>query len=689
MVDTDHRLLREFARAGSESAFRKLVDRNLEHVYSVALRVTRNESMAEDVAQHVFVALATQAKKLTGSRPLQAWLHVTTRRRAIDLVRSENARRRRENLYALEMTMTEETATWQEIEPVFDELIESLRPTDQQLIVLRYFRGLSNQELAEEMGIGVNTVRVRVQRAVDRLRLELSRKEIATTSSALALAASAHASTPSPELSAEAIAGSALSTHIPAHAITTLATFAMTKIKITLITMAAVGLGSLAGWQISQNASLQAEDQREREPRSSRPHSLGDSHQPGTSLQARTALLKLLEEGAPLNIPFADLERLAGRLDAIDLRYLLDEVGFKGASGTRGWLRCALYAHWGRTDPEAPSGLDAQLEILASESILLTEGRIKTVEGIRPFLGQWYSSELNQACFSLFRGRMERQSLHPAMADNLLNEMQRYGTEIQHSGWVASSVRFLFSKLAGADPAATWEVITTATTANRYRHAAQEGFFKGLEDPTTIDTYVQRWEPRWRSDEARNAHEAFQRHIRSNVSFHMPSPPEEAIGLEAALAIAQEDLQSAADWITQTGPAGEIGAYSLYREWASRNPAAARDLLADPAFHERRHVLAEAAMLANPFHASEIVRALSDPEDRRRVLKSVIMMSPSIRREDIVPTPASSGTLPDHHQRRQAILQAIDHGNLPAQETEKLKKSLHERYSQILESATN
>lgn len=688
MADTDHSLLREFARSGSESAFRKLVDRNLEHAYSVALRVTHNESLAEDVVQQVFVALATDAKKLTGKGPLQAWLHVTARRRAIDLVRSESARRRRESTYALEATMSEERMRWAEIEPVFDELIESLRPSDQQLIVLRYFRGLSNEELAKELGIRVNAARVRVQRAVDRLRIQLSRRGIATSSSALALAASAHASSPPSDVCAESIARSALSSQLSTQAITTLATFVMTKIKIASIIIAATGLVSLVGWQASQTANSQPKDGRESSPRSSPPSSFPD-RQPPSSQQARRALLKLLKDGAPLNSSFADMERLASRLNAADLQFLLDEVGFKGSTGTRAWLRCALYAHWGRIDQSAPSGLDARLEAFAEESIPLTEGRITTVEGIRPFLGQWYSSELNQACFSLFRGRLERQALDASMAADFLDEFQRYSTQVQHSRWVESGVRFLFRKLAGADPAAGWDFLTTEMATDPLRYTAQKGFFSGLKDQIAIDAYVKRWEPTWRSEEALKAHEAFQRYIKSNVSFHMPSPPEEAVGLEAALALAQNDIQSAAAWIARAGPAGKTGSYSLYREWASRNPEAVVSLLNDPAFHEHRHVLAEAAMLANPFHASEILQALPDLEDRRSVLASVIMMSPSFQREDILPTPDDFGTLPDHHQRHQTLLLVIEHSNLPAQQTEKLMKSLHKRYAKTLKSEAN
>ena len=66
-MTTSQRLLAEFLTSGSEAAFRQLVERYTNLVYSTALRLVEGDThRAEDVAQSVFVDLARQARKLSG-----------------------------------------------------------------------------------------------------------------------------------------------------------------------------------------------------------------------------------------------------------------------------------------------------------------------------------------------------------------------------------------------------------------------------------------------------------------------------------------------------------------------------------------------------------------------------------------------------------------------------------------------
>ena len=67
-------LLLDYVNSGSEAAFRELVERYLDLVYSTAVRLLGGDThMAEDVAQTVFVDLARLAKGLSGEVRLGGW----------------------------------------------------------------------------------------------------------------------------------------------------------------------------------------------------------------------------------------------------------------------------------------------------------------------------------------------------------------------------------------------------------------------------------------------------------------------------------------------------------------------------------------------------------------------------------------------------------------------------------------
>jgi DNA-directed RNA polymerase specialized sigma24 family protein len=92
-MTNDWELLQEFARRGSEEAFRAMVERYAGLVYSAALRQTADAFTAEDITQTEFVILARKAESLRFGTILPGWLFQTTRRACADAAKA--ARRRR------------------------------------------------------------------------------------------------------------------------------------------------------------------------------------------------------------------------------------------------------------------------------------------------------------------------------------------------------------------------------------------------------------------------------------------------------------------------------------------------------------------------------------------------------------------------------------------------------------------
>src|SRR5688572_7777063 len=94
---SDQSLIRAYTRDGCEQAFRELVHRHVDLVFSTALRVLRDASLAEDVTQRVFLALAQHSPKLQERSSLTGWLYESARNFAVSIVRSEERRRHREH----------------------------------------------------------------------------------------------------------------------------------------------------------------------------------------------------------------------------------------------------------------------------------------------------------------------------------------------------------------------------------------------------------------------------------------------------------------------------------------------------------------------------------------------------------------------------------------------------------------
>lgn len=171
---SDADLLRLYARQASQAAFSALVARHLDLVYSAALRQVRSPDLARDVAQTVFIELAREAGKLRPGCVLPAWLHTATRRRAIDLIRGEARRKRREEIActaALDPSVRRGATNMDsDLSDRLDEALSRLPAADREALLLRFFSGKSLREVGQGLGLSDDAAQKRVERALDRLR---------------------------------------------------------------------------------------------------------------------------------------------------------------------------------------------------------------------------------------------------------------------------------------------------------------------------------------------------------------------------------------------------------------------------------------------------------------------------------------------------------------------------------------
>jgi RNA polymerase sigma factor (sigma-70 family) len=221
-VINDTELLRQYFEHHSEEAFAALVQRYLSLVYFAALRRTNGDAhLAEDVAQQVFAALAADAASLRRHAVLTGWLYVATRHAAANAMRAEQRRFNREQeVHAMQENQTtpDLEADWNQLRPQLDGAIDELNEPDRLAVLLRYFENRPYAEIGATLRVTENAARVRVDRALGKLRVLLVRRGITSTAAALGLALSSQSALAAPPALAASVTGFALTSSAAAGA---------------------------------------------------------------------------------------------------------------------------------------------------------------------------------------------------------------------------------------------------------------------------------------------------------------------------------------------------------------------------------------------------------------------------------------------------------------------------------------
>jgi RNA polymerase sigma-70 factor (ECF subfamily) len=169
---TDEAVVGLVARS-DERALAELYDRFGRVAYGVALRVLRDEALAEDAVQEAFLAVWRSAPKFEPQRAKAGtWLLTFVHRRAVDLVRREQ-RRRADPLEGAPEPATETTDLEADVRDRRRRVQDALAqlPTDQrQALELAYYGGLTQSELAERLGVPLGTIKSRMFAGLSRLR---------------------------------------------------------------------------------------------------------------------------------------------------------------------------------------------------------------------------------------------------------------------------------------------------------------------------------------------------------------------------------------------------------------------------------------------------------------------------------------------------------------------------------------
>jgi uncharacterized protein (TIGR03435 family) len=243
-MNDDLTLLREYDRRNSEEAFAALVSRHVNLVYSVALRQVRNADQAEEITQAVFIILARKAGSLGPKTILSGWLCRTARYASANALTIQRRRQRREQEAFMQSQLdqpqsdlsrrseTEADETWLQIAPLLDGALERLGQKDHDAVVLRFFEGRNFKEVGAALGASEDAAKMRVNRALERLRKFFTKRGVSTTVAIIAGAISTNSVQAAPAVLAKSVTAVA----VVKGSIATVSTLTLVKGTLNLMT---------------------------------------------------------------------------------------------------------------------------------------------------------------------------------------------------------------------------------------------------------------------------------------------------------------------------------------------------------------------------------------------------------------------------------------------------------------------
>jgi RNA polymerase sigma-70 factor, ECF subfamily len=173
---SDVDLLHAVAR-GDEAALARLYDKYRVILFGLLVRILNSREEAEDILQDVFIQVWRRAKDFDERRGKPfTWLVTLARSRAIDRLRQLGARQRltagvtQEQEHADRVSDALTDAVQGEQNVIVQSALAQLPAEQRQVLLLAYFQGLTQSEIAARLGAPLGTIKTRMRSGMIKLR---------------------------------------------------------------------------------------------------------------------------------------------------------------------------------------------------------------------------------------------------------------------------------------------------------------------------------------------------------------------------------------------------------------------------------------------------------------------------------------------------------------------------------------
>lgn len=159
-------------QSGDKNAFESLYDKYAGAIFSILLKIVPDEEKAEDLLQEAFVKVWTNAKDYNAVKgTIFTWILNIARNKAIDYLRKKSTVSEIRNTVSNVDFTGENYQTQTNVDAIgVKDQLEQLKPELKIIIVLSYFNGYTQEEIAEHLKLPLGTVKTRMRTAMQELK---------------------------------------------------------------------------------------------------------------------------------------------------------------------------------------------------------------------------------------------------------------------------------------------------------------------------------------------------------------------------------------------------------------------------------------------------------------------------------------------------------------------------------------